>query len=150
MHKKLILAAAAVLFAFGTTVMAQVVKVPDNAKETFAKAYPKAKNVKWHNNVANYDADFKDGNDVCTAHFNVDGTWKFTEKHVNKSTIPAPAWDTYQKSKYRDWKLKTTRFIENNDGQKAYRFECKKGVETMYLFIDKSGKVIKENPSVGL
>lgn len=132
-----------------TMVQAQVVKVPDNAKETFAKAYPNATKVKWHNNVTNYTADFKQGNDLCVAHFNVDGTWNFTEKRVNKDNIPKEAWDTYTKSKYRDWKLKTTRFIENSDGQKMYRFECKKGVEVMYVFIDKNGKVIKENPSVG-
>jgi Putative beta-lactamase-inhibitor-like, PepSY-like len=135
-------------FFTGTSLQAQVFNVPENAKKHFNENYKNATKVDWINNVANYDCKFKENGISCVAHYNVDGTFRFTEKKIDRSSVPAAATDTYNKSKYRDWKLKSVVYVENNENEKTYRFEAKKGIEVMYIFIDKDGKVIKENASL--
>ena len=65
-----------------TAVSAQVINVPDNAQKQFQGKYPGATNIKWINNVANYDATFKMEGVSYKAHYSLDGIWDFTEKFL--------------------------------------------------------------------
>ncbi|ULQ56549.1 PepSY-like domain-containing protein [Flavihumibacter rivuli] len=126
----------------------QVVKVPDNARKDFANRYKSAKSIDWSNKVTNYQCNFMEGSIACTAFYNLDGYWSYTEKKITDEMIPQKTADSFSKSKYRDWESKSKVFIENNNGQKMYRFEVKKGIEKKYIFIDEDGKTIKETSSI--
>jgi N-acetylmuramoyl-L-alanine amidase CwlA len=93
-------------------VSAQVINVPDKAQKHLQEKYPGATNVKWSNNVANYDANFKMEGVACKAHYNVDGTWDFTEKFIKKEDAPQAVKDSYSKSTYRDNTIKSFAFAK--------------------------------------
>jgi hypothetical protein len=122
---------------------AQVINIPKATKEHFAKKYPDAKEVDWHNNVANYEVKFRNANGVHRAYYHMDGSWDFTETYIEKSQVPAAVNASLAKSRFSDWKMESTSLIDNNKGQKLYRLEMKKGVEKKFVFYDKTGKEIK-------
>jgi hypothetical protein len=122
---------------------AQVVNIPKATKEHFAKKYPDAKEVDWHNNLANYEVKFRNSKGVHRAYYHMDGTWDFTETYIEASAVPAAVTASLAKSRFSDWKMESTSLIENNKGQKLYRLEMKKGVEKKFVFYDKSGKEVK-------
>jgi Putative beta-lactamase-inhibitor-like, PepSY-like len=122
---------------------AQVINIPKATKEHFAKKYPDAKEVDWHNNVANYEVKFRNSKGVHRAYYHMDGTWDFTETYIEASQVPAAVNASLAKSRFSDWKLGSTSLVENNKGQKLYRLEVKKGIEKKFVFYDKNGKEIK-------
>ena len=122
---------------------AQVINIPKATKDHFAKKYPDAKEVDWHNNLVNYEVKFRNSNGVHRAYYHLDGTWDFTETYIESSQVPGAVTASLAKSRYSDWKLGSTSLVENNKGQKLYRLEVKKGVEKMFVFYDKNGKEIK-------
>ena len=126
----------------------QVVKIPDKAKNHFQSQYKNASDIKWSNDVTNYKCRFKEDGVAYTAHYSIDGDWSFTEKWIAESAIPAETRNTFSKSKYRDWDKKGVAYVVNNKDEKYYRYEVKKGIKTVYVFIDKDGKVIKENTTI--
>ena|GEM_PF-674212 len=124
---------------------AQVVNIPDKAKKSFAEKYPKASDVNWSNNVSNYTAKFKQKKKDYVAHYNVDGTWDNTETKIDKDDLPKDVKESFSKSRYADWQLNSTDYVEDNKGQSLYRFNLKKGIEKKYLYLDKDGKEIKSS-----
>ena len=128
-----------------SAVSAQVINVPSNAQKHFQEKYAGATNVKWVNNVANYDATFKMEGVSFKAHYNLDGIWDFTEKFLNKGGAPDKVKESFSKSAYRDKTLKSVTFVENNKGEKLYRYEVKTGVTRTYVFFDEEGTLIKTN-----
>ncbi len=122
---------------------AQVVNIPQKSKDHFAKKYPDAKEVDWHNNLADYQVKFRNKNGVQRAYYHMDGHWDFTELYIDKTKIPAAVNSSLTKSRFAEWSLESSALVENNKGQKLYRLEMKKGIEKKYVFYDKSGKEVK-------
>ncbi len=128
-----------------SAISAQVINVPDNAQKHFQGKYAGATNIKWVNNVANYDATFKMEGVSHKAHYSLDGIWDFTEKFLDKGGAPDKVKESFSKSAYRDKTLKSVTFVENNKGEKLYRYEVKTGVTRTYVFFDEEGTLIKTN-----
>lgn len=124
---------------------AQVINVPDNAQKHFQEKYVGATNIKWSNNVANYEAGFKMEGYDWKAHYNIDGTWDYTEKFLRQTDTPEKVKESFDKSKYRKDKIKSFAFVENSKGEKLYRYEVKTGVTRTYVFFDQEGTLIKTN-----
>lgn len=129
-------------------VSAQVVNIPDKAKNDFAKKYINATDVKWENKGSYYLCHFKDIGVASTAHYHMDGTWDFTEKELKEADMPAAVKDSFSKSAYRDWQVKYTAYVENTKGERLFRYELRKGAEKKFVFFDKDGKLIKTNASI--
>lgn len=127
-----------IIFAYS-----QVVNIPEATKKNFSEKYPKAKEVKWSNNVTNYTASFSTGDNKLVAHYHLDGTWKYTEKFIEKSALPKQVMASYQKSRIASLDYLSSALIENSHKEKAYRLEAKNGVEKIFLFFDKNGKELK-------
>lgn len=127
------------------TVTAQVINVPDKAQKQFQENYAGATNIKWQNNVANYEAGFKMDGVSCRAHYNIDGTWDYTEKFLKKEDAPEKVKDSFSKSTYRKNTVKSFGYVENSKGEKLYRYEVKTGVTRTYVFFDAEGTLIKTN-----
>lgn len=128
---------------FISAAYSQVVSIPEATKKSFSEKYPKAKDAVWTNNVTNYTADFSMAGNKYVAHYHLDGTWKYTEKFIEKAGLPKQVMASYQKSRIASLDYISSAFIENSHGEKAYRIEAKKGLEKIYLFFDKKGKEIK-------
>jgi uncharacterized membrane protein YkoI len=126
-----------------TSLEAQVINVPKKSQSHFGKKYPSAKEVTWINNVTDYQVKFKDDNGTQRAYYHMDGTWNFTELYIDNSKIPAEVNSSLSKSRFSDWTIESSAFIENNKGKTMYRLEVKKGLEKKFVFYDKNGKEIK-------
>jgi hypothetical protein len=127
------------------TVSAQVVNIPDKAKTHFASKYPGVKDAKWTNNVTNYTAEFKQKDVPVKATYNVDGSWNYTEAFIPNSKVPKSVKESFAKSKYKDWTVKSIVAVETSKGEKSFRVEASKGIEKKYIFYDKNGVTLKEN-----
>ncbi len=136
------------ILIFSSGVPAQVINVPGNAQKHFQERYQQSTDVKWQNNVANYSVSFKNLGASCKAHYNIDGTWDYTEKFIKKDESPEKVKEAFSKSIYRDNKLKSVVYVENADKQVLYRYEVKKGVTREYVFFDPEGTLIKTNSTL--
>ncbi len=144
--KSLMFAILAMFFFSGLS--AQVVNIPDKAKNDFGKKHAHAKDAKWENKVAYYIVHYSEGGTHATAHYRMDGTWEFTEMKINDGRTPTKVKNAFQKSKFRNWEVKEKAFVENDNREKLYRYEVKNGVDKRYIFFNKEGKFIKENQSI--
>lgn len=122
---------------------AQVVDVPNKAKEHFFKKYPDAKNADWNNNVVSYAVKFNKGSNTYRAYYHMDGNWDYTEEYLEVSQVPAAVKESFSKSRYADWKVNSYNAIESNKGKKSYQIQVEKGIEKTAIYFDKNGKEIK-------
>jgi hypothetical protein len=127
---------------------AQVINVPEKSKEHFAKKYPKVTTADWKNNVTNYTASFVSKKDSYKAVYRMDGTWDYTEKTISRESLPKAVNESYNKSRFENWDYLSTAYVENNNGEKLYRIEAKKGLDKRFIFYDKSGKEVKANQTL--
>lgn len=130
---------------FFTTASAQVINVPGKAQKQFQEKYIGATNIKWTNSVVSYLASFKMNDVTCKAHYNIDGTWTYTEKLVKKDSFPEKVKDSFSKSKYRSWTIKSVAEVEYPDSENLYRYEVKNGMTKTYVFFNKEGELVKTN-----
>lgn len=138
----------ALSFLLMSQAFSQVVNIPDKSKEHFAKKYPSVKNPNWDNSITYYMASFTMKKESYRAVYHMDGTWDYTEKKIDKKKLPTAVSGSFEKSRFADWEVRSYAFVENNDGQKLYRMEVKKGIEKKYVFYDKDGKEIKTTASI--
>jgi len=131
------------------TATAQVINVPDKAQKQLQEKYVGATDVKWTNSVVSYDASFKMNGVPCKSHYDIGGGWDYTEWFIKKDAIPEKAKDSFSKSKYRDWSLKSVAQVEYpKDPSPLFRYEVKKGVSKNYVFFDAEGNLVKTNTTL--
>ena len=128
-----------------TSAIAQGIGVSKKAQEQFQKKYVGAADVKWTNNVSNATVTFKSDGVSCKGHYNISGEWNYTEKFIDSASIAEKAKDSFSKSKYRDWEVKSVAYVEYPKGESLYRYEVKKGISKNYVFFDKLGVLVKTN-----
>lgn len=126
-----------------STGFSQVVAIPESTKKSFKGKYPKAANTIWKNNVTNYTASFSSEGSNFVAHYHLDGTWKYTEKIIDKADLPKAVIASYHKSRIAKLEYVSSAYIENSHQEKAYRIEARKGLEKIFIFYDKNGQEIK-------
>jgi len=119
-------------------------KVPQAAKDAFAKAYPEAKAVNWDQEGNNYEVEFKDGEMKMGAEYDADGKLLETEKPIAEKELPAGVMDyvfkTY-KDDDKDMKPKEISKITATDGTVTYEVRMR----NKDLVFDKSGKFIEKS-----
>lgn len=111
--KPVFLSFFAAIMLLANVSIGQVINIPDKAKKSFAEKYPKASDVDWTNNVSNYTAKFKMKGKAYEAHYNMDGTWDNTETQIDKSDLPKAVNSSFEKSRFTDWELLSTDFVED-------------------------------------
>jgi hypothetical protein len=147
--KRVIIFAAIFAFVLSSQcLLAQVVNVPNKSEKLLAEKYPEAKNVNWSNNVKNYTAKFTINDEKYKAYYNIDGSWDFTEMEMDYSKFPEEVVTSFKNSRFSDWKMLSTAYVENNKDEKMYRVEIKKGLEKKYIFFDSNGKEMKTNATL--
>ena len=127
---------------------AQVVNIPDKAKNHFAKKYAGATEVEWTNNVVNYTARFELDSIKQAAHYSVDGEWTYTDYPIEYETVPEEVKKSVTKSRFSDWKIESSGFVENSKNEKLYRVEFKNGVNKRYVFFNENGKEVRSTATL--
>jgi len=135
-------------FFWSSAIQAQVVEVPNRAKDHFFKKYPDAKNADWNNNVVSYAVKFQHNNHTYLAYYHIDGRWYYTDTYIEESELPAAVKESFSKSRFSDWKKEAFALVENNKGKKKYRIEIEKGIEKKSVFYNSKGKEVKSSISL--
>ena len=127
---------------------AQVVNIPDKAKNHFAKKYVGATDVERKNNVVNYTARFKLDSIEQSAHYSVDGESTYTDYPIGYETVPEEVKKSVTKSRFSDWTIESTGFVENSKNEKLYRVEFKSGINKRYVFYNANGKEVRSTATL--
>src|SRR5688572_16025609 len=90
---------------------AQVTSIPTQAKESFFKQYPEAKNVKWENNVVNVSVRFELDSSNMNAEYSNKGIWKNTLKDWSYEKVPEDVKDGFNKSKFAGREVTDTKML---------------------------------------
>lgn len=135
----------ALLFFFNEG-FAQVTKVPQLAKDHFAKQYPKAENAEWTNAIISVNVQFELNSKSMNAEYNNKGIWKSTLQDESFEQLPVAVLDGFKKSKYSDREVTDTKIIYYPGDVIQYRIKAEKNdVEKKYLFFDENGRMLRES-----
>jgi Putative beta-lactamase-inhibitor-like, PepSY-like len=122
----------------------QVTTIPEQAKESFFKQYPDAKNVKWENNVVNVQVRFEQDSSIMMAEYNNKGIWKNTLKDWSYDQLTNDVKDGFNKSKYAGREVTDVKVLYLPGYVIQYRVKVEKsGVEKKYLFFSTEGKLVR-------
>ncbi|MEO6831429.1 MAG: PepSY-like domain-containing protein [Chitinophagaceae bacterium] len=105
-------------------------KVPEAARVSFTKNFPKAENAKWEKEKAGYEVNFREGKQVMSAVIMVDGTLKETEKSIPISSLPAKV-KVYLAAHFKAEKIKEAAELKMADGSINYEAEVK-GIDQIF------------------
>jgi len=119
--------------------------VPQAAKDTFKKKYPRATDPEWRTAGDNaYDVDYETGNRVYISKFSADGKWIETETDVTLGSLPKPVRDEWKKSAHKDWEVLYVVKVEAADTTAKpkvyYQIAVKKAREMKGVLIAADGK----------
>jgi hypothetical protein len=123
----------------------QVTKVPQVAKDNFARQYPEAREVKWDNDVINVNVRFELNGEKMSAEYSNKGIWKKTEKDWDYDQLPDDVKDGFDKSKYAERDVVETVIVYLPGDVQQYRLKVEKNdLQKKYLFFDDDGRLIRE------
>jgi hypothetical protein len=123
----------------------QVTKVPQVAKDNFARQYPEAREVTWDNDVISVNVRFELNGERMNAEYSNKGIWKKTEKDWDYDKLPDDVKDGFDKSKYADREVVETVIVYLPGDVQQYRLKVEKNdLQKKYLFFDDDGRLIRE------
>ncbi len=133
------------LALFFSVVSAQVTKVPQAAKDNFAKQYPAAENVEWNNEVLSVTVGFTLNGENMDAEYNNKGIWKSTLQDLPFEKFPATVKDGFSKSKYADREITDAKKVYFPGDVIQYRIKAERNdLEKKYLFFNENGQLLRE------
>ena len=133
------------LIFFSIQGFSQVTKIPETAKENFARQYPAAKNVFWDNEVINVNVRFELDGELMNAEYNNKGIWKKTERKWAYDKLPESVRDGFNKSKYADRGVSETVIVYLPGDVEQYRLKVEKNdLQKKYLFFNKEGRLVRD------
>ncbi|HMH22236.1 MAG TPA: PepSY-like domain-containing protein [Puia sp.] len=83
-------------------------KIPAKITDAFHARYSNASNVAWTHNIGNYKASFDMGDYRYNAKFDTKGRWMRSEKVLGQDRLPLTVKNNLRKSKYSEWKIKSS------------------------------------------
>jgi hypothetical protein len=130
---------------FSMSAFSQVTKVPQAAKDNFARQYPEARDVNWDNDVINVNVRFELNGERMNAEYSNKGIWKRTEKAWDFDKLSDEVKDGFDKSKYADRDVTETVIVYLPGDVEQYRLKVEKNdLQKKYLFFDEDGRLLRE------
>lgn len=119
-------------------------EVPSVVKDSFAKRFPNAKEVKWSKESATeFEAEFETGKVEQSVNFDQEGKWLVTETEIKSSQLPAAVQATIAKE-FSGYKIEESEKAETFDKGMFYEVELEKGEMNYEVQISVDGKVLKK------
>ena len=118
--------------------------VPEAVKATFAKNFPKAKEVKWSKEgTSEFEAEFEIAEVEQSANFDKTGKWLETETEIKKSELPQAVQATIAKE-FAGFTVDETEKVESPGKALLYEIELKKDKVRYEVQFSADGKVVKK------
>lgn len=126
------------------TAQSQVTTIPEQAKESFFKQYPDAKNIKWENNIVSVNVRFQLDSSNMNAEYNNKGIWKNTLKEWSYDKLNDDVKDGFNKSRYAGREVTDVKMLYLPGYVIQYRLKVEKsGVEKKFLFFNTEGRLVR-------
>ena len=118
-------------------------KIPAKVTDAFQAKYAAATNVEWKHGIGNFKAYFNMGEYKFLARFDRKGKWVESEKMLKKDRLPVTVKNSFRKSKYSQWEIKSS-YLEYLPNEKPfYRVLTVKGdFKRKSLIFDDQGQLI--------
>ena len=116
--------------------------VPSAAKNKLKTLYPKAEEVKWDKEGANFEANFEVNDVEMSVIFDAKGNVLETETEIEKDALPAAVKSALKKD-FSGYKIKETAKIEKN-GKITFEAQVEKGETKLDAIYSPDGKLIKK------
>ncbi len=135
------------LFLVMLSANAQFRKIPAAVTDSFKTKYENATKVSWKDNIANFQASFKIGNDNAKAYYSSKGEWLKTERNYSIEGLPEEIKDGLKKSKYAGWPVREILYVEeHNKQQPLYRIQVRKGdLQKKNLYFSPTGQLLDDS-----
>jgi hypothetical protein len=134
----------AITLGFISNSFAQVTTIPEQAKASFFKQYPDAKNVQWSNDVVNVNVSFEQDSNKLFAEYSNKGIWKWTLKDYTFDQLPNDVKQGLSKSKYAGREVKETKVLYLPGYVIQFRLKVEKSdLEKKYLFFNGDGRLVR-------
>ena len=128
---------------------AQLRKIPSRVTNGLHTWYPAAQNVEWKDKITCYQANFDMNGIRYQAKFSRKGHWKGTEAYVNENSLPSTVRDGFKKSKYRNWKVRSS-YVSDVPGEKTkYHVRvAKNDLRQKELVFTTQGQLVKDKVAI--
>ena len=132
------------VIALGLTSCEQGNKVPEKVKTAFVQKFPDAQKIKWDMEEENeWEAEFEMNGKEYSANFDTNGNWKETESEIEVKDLPVAVMNMLN-TDFDGYQMEDEAAQVEQPGKNGYEVVVKKGAETIELFVDETGKIIKK------
>ena len=146
MKKIIVLLSAVLLICFmGFTQTITPDKVPQAIKESFAKKFPAATNIKYEMEKKDYEMSFKDKGVGMSANFNSAGEWLETETIMIESDLPKDVL-TSVATNFVGFMITDIAKVEGPDKVLNYEMNLKKDKVGYEVKFSPKGEILKKTP----
>lgn len=120
--------------------------VPAVVKESFARQFPGAGNVKWSKeNDSEFEAEFKGVGGEQSANFDANGKWLITETEIALTDLPAAVQGAVERE-FAGYKIEEAEMAETPDQGAFYELKIEQGEKTLVVQVAVDGKIMKSEP----
>lgn len=128
---------------------AQIRKIPAKVTNSMHAWYPDAKNIVWRDKITCYQANFYLNGDRYEAKFSRKGRWKRTEVLLSENNLPVTVREGFSKSKYRNWRVKSSYVIYLPGKKTRYNVHvAKNDLHQKALVFTMQGQLVKDNMAI--
>ena len=128
---------------------AQLRKIPARATNSMHAWYPDAKNIVWRDKITNCQASFNLNGIRYEAKFSRKGHWKGSEAYVTENSLPITVRDGFRKSKYKNWKVRSSYVIYVPGEKTRYHVRvAKNGLRQKELVFTMQGQLVKDKMAI--
>ncbi len=144
MKKLMLWLMVSALVISGDSALAQLRKIPAAVTQAFKEKFPEAGNVEWKDKLTGFEASFVLEEVKYQATFNTKGEWKQTETSVAEDEIPAEVQEGFDRSKYKEWEIKSVSLLETGDSQTFVLMVQKTALLKKRLYFSYDGQLLKD------
>lgn len=146
MKKIIALLSACLLFTLvGYTMTIDPESIPAAVKESFAKKFPDATNIRYGMENKDYEVSFKDKGVGMSANFNSSGEWLETETVMIESDLPKDV-KTSVATNFVGFMISNISKVEGPDNVSNYEMDLKKAKVGYEVKFSPKGEILKKTP----
>ncbi len=128
---------------------AQLRKIPAKVTNNLHARYPDAKNIVWRDKITSCQASFDMDGIKYKVRFSRNGHWKSTEAYLSENSLPAVVKDGFRKSKYRNWRMRSSYIIYASGQNTKYHVRVAKGdLRQKELVFTSQGQLLADNIAI--
>ena len=145
--KKIIVLLSVYLLISGLTYSQKIAddKVPAPVKQTFAKKFPAATDVKYEMEKKDYEINFIENGVEMSANFDAKGNWLETETAIKETGLPKEVSASLAQN-FKGFKISEIARVDKPENVLIYEMDLKKDKEGYEVQFKTNGEILNRKP----